>query len=114
MVNHISLKTVSPIGGDRQEPPWELCYPGSAKFFSEIANFLLTFLYAHDIFNVRTRKGGSKMSPPLGRPYSEDSKHERLYIRVTAAEKQKIMEFCRDNGITLLELIRKGMDAEKE
>lgn len=54
------------------------------------------------------------MSPPLGRPPSADSKHERLYIRVTAEEKQIIMEFCREKGITLLELIRLGMDAEKK
>ena len=45
-----------------------------------------------------------------GRPKSEKSMQERLYIRVSKEEKEKIMSFSQENGYSLLELIRKGMD----
>lgn len=54
------------------------------------------------------------MSPQRGRPKSADSKHERLYVRVEATEKQKIMDFCQEYKKTILELIRAGMDAIKK
>ena len=54
------------------------------------------------------------MSPKRGRPSLPDAKHERLYVRVESSEKQTIMEFCREYGKTVLELIRAGMDAIKK
>lgn len=54
------------------------------------------------------------MSTKQGRPFSDNPKTERLYIRVTKAEKEKIMAFCEENKLTCLELIRKGMDAKKK
>lgn len=54
------------------------------------------------------------MERKRGRPESPDSKHERLYIRVEAAEKEEIMNFCAKTGMSLLQLVRLGMrQAEK-
>lgn len=69
---------------------------------------------AQYIIIVRTAKGGAYMSPKAGRPFSENPKAERLYIRVTAEEKKRIMEFCDDHKVSALDLIRKGMDAIKK
>lgn len=57
------------------------------------------------------RKGGVKMSPTQGRPHSDNPKSERLYIRVTPAEKAEIQTAAKKSGFTLLELIRKGIEA---
>lgn len=54
------------------------------------------------------------MSPKAGRPFSENPKAERLYIRVTAEEKKRIMVFCDEHKVSALDLIRKGMDAIKK
>jgi hypothetical protein len=53
------------------------------------------------------------MSPKPGRPFSENPKSERLYIRVTETEKSEIMSFCKEHETTCLQLIHKGMDALK-
>ena len=50
------------------------------------------------------------MSPKAGRPFSDNPKAERLYIRVTAEEKKRIMDFCDEHKVSALDLIRKGMD----
>ena len=54
------------------------------------------------------------MSTRTGRPPSENPKSERLHIRVTPDEKAEIQGFCREFKITMLELIRKGMEAMKK
>lgn len=54
------------------------------------------------------------MSPKAGRPFSENPKAERLYIRVTAEEKKRIMDFCDEHKVSALDLIRKGMDTVKK
>ena len=54
------------------------------------------------------------MSPTQGRPHSENPKSERLYIRVTPAEKAEIQAAAKETGLTLLQLIRKGIHAAKE
>lgn len=69
---------------------------------------------AQHIIVVRTTKGGAYMSPKAGRPFSENPKAERLYIRVTAEEKKRIMVFCDEHKVSALDLIRKGMDAIKK
>ncbi len=56
-------------------------------------------------------KGGVRMSPTQGRPRSDNPKNERLYIRVTPAEKAEIYAAAKKYGLTLLELIRKGIQA---
>ena len=84
------------------------------NFFEKISNWVLTFLYAHDIFNVRTGKEAKAMCPAPGRPPSDNPKNERLYIRVTAAEKQEIMDHCKTYNVTPLELVRIGMDTQKK
>lgn len=53
------------------------------------------------------------MSPRTGRPKTENPMNERLYIRVTKEEKKEITEFSKENGYTLLELIRIGIKKVK-
>lgn len=54
------------------------------------------------------------MPPKMGRPPSKDPKIAELHIRVTPTEKARIMEHCRQTGKTCLDLIRAGMEADKE
>lgn len=54
------------------------------------------------------------MSPRTGRPHAENPKSERLHIRVAPDEKEKIQKFCEEFGVSMLELIRKGMEAMKK
>lgn len=50
---------------------------------------------------------------PIGRPHSENPKTERLHIRVTPEEKEEIMTFSKESGLTPLELLKKGIEAVK-
>lgn len=54
------------------------------------------------------------MSPKLGRPPVENPKNERLHIRVTPDEKAEIQNFCKEFKVTMLDLIRKGIEAMKK
>lgn len=47
--------------------------------------------------------------PKRGRPFSGNPKDERIFIRVTGAEKAEIMTFCKAHDTTCLQLIKKGM-----
>lgn len=58
-------------------------------------------------------KGGDWMSPTQGRPRIDNPKTERLFIRVTPEEKEKIQTFAKEHGCSLLELIKRGIDALK-
>lgn len=51
------------------------------------------------------------MAPRAGRPKKDDPKSERLYIRVTPSEKAEIQAAAKRTGLSLLELIRKGIQA---
>ena len=53
------------------------------------------------------------MSPRSGRPKSDNPMNDRLYIRVTKEEKEEINRFSKENGYTLLELIRIGIEKVK-
>ncbi|NBK80070.1 CopG family transcriptional regulator [bacterium D16-76] len=54
------------------------------------------------------------MAPTQGRPPSDNPKTERLFIRVTPQEKAEIQSFTKQSGFSLLELIRKGIEAVKQ
>lgn len=54
------------------------------------------------------------MSPRIGRPPSDNPKIERIYIRVTPDEKAEIQEFCKKFKVSMLDLIRKGIEAMKK
>jgi hypothetical protein len=54
------------------------------------------------------------MEKRTGRPPSQDPKTERLFIRVTPAEKAEIQEHSKKTGFSLLELLRKGMEVTKK
>lgn len=54
------------------------------------------------------------MAPSMGRPPIENPKSERLFIRVTPQEKKEIQAFCKESGYSMLELLRKGIEAEKK
>ncbi len=51
---------------------------------------------------------------PMGRPKSQNPKSERLFIRVTPDEKAEIQSFCKKFDVSLLDLIRKGIEAIKK
>jgi hypothetical protein len=59
---------------------------------------------------VRTKNGGEKMSP-AGRPPKDNPKNERIYIRVTKEEKEKIQKFTKEYDCTCLDLIFKGIES---
>lgn len=49
------------------------------------------------------------MDTQRGRPKSENPMDDRLYIRVSKSEKAEITQFSKENGYSLLELIRIGI-----
>lgn len=53
------------------------------------------------------------MSPKTGRPKADNPKSERLFIRVTPAEKQEIQEFQKKTGYGLLDLLKMGIESVK-
>lgn len=53
------------------------------------------------------------MSPRTGRPKAENPMNDRLYVRVTREEKEKIMKFSSESGYSILELIRFGIEKLK-
>ncbi len=50
------------------------------------------------------------MSPRTGRPKTDNPMNDRLYVRITKAEKEEIMDFSSKNRISILELIRIGIE----
>ncbi len=60
------------------------------------------------------QKGSDELSPRTGRPPAENPKSERLHIRVTPNEKAEIQEFCKKFEVSMLDLIRRGMEAMKK
>ena len=83
------------------------------KFFLEIFKNLLTFCAYYYILNVRTESEVMKMSPRTGRPEVENPMNDRIYVRVTREEKEKIMKFSSESGYSILELIRFGIEKLK-
>lgn len=53
------------------------------------------------------------MNAKTGRPKANNPMSERLYVRVTKIEKEEIMNFSKESGYTILELIRFGIDKVK-
>ncbi|MCI6958833.1 MAG: hypothetical protein MR743_03090 [Oscillospiraceae bacterium] len=54
------------------------------------------------------------MSPSQGRPRIDNPKSDRIYIRVTPAEKAEIQAAAKEMGLSLLELIKIGICAVKK
>lgn len=50
----------------------------------------------------------------IGRPRVKNPKTERLFIRVTPEDKKAIQDFTKKSGLTLLELLKKGIEAVKK
>ena len=53
------------------------------------------------------------MTQLRGRPPSDNPKSDRLFIRVTPEEKEGIYDFARSSGYSLLDLIKRGIEAVK-
>ncbi len=53
------------------------------------------------------------MSVRKGRPKTDNPMNDRLYVRVTKTEKEEIMTFSSENGYSILELIRIGIEKVK-
>lgn len=66
------------------------------------------------IYLTCEQKEGDYLSPRTGRPPSDNPKIERIYIRVTPDEKAEIFEFCEKFKVSMLDLIRKGIEAMKK
>ena len=54
------------------------------------------------------------MKSQIGRPKSSNPMNDRIYIRVTKKEKKEIMNFSDNYGVSILELIRMGIERLKE
>ena len=54
------------------------------------------------------------MTLRTGRPKSDNPMNDRLYIRITTQEKEVVTKFAKENGYTLLELIRIGIEKVKK
>ena len=54
------------------------------------------------------------MSGKMGRPPIENPKNASIHIRVTLQEKKEIMEYCKKNKKTCLDLIKIGIKADKK
>lgn len=54
------------------------------------------------------------MSPKKGRPYSDNPKNERLFIRVTSEEKAEIQKDAKELQMSLLELLKLGVRSAKD
>ena len=68
----------------------------------------------HDIIIVRTKNGGDGMSPRTGRPVSDNPKSTRIEIRVTPEEKKEIMDYAKSHNISLLNLLKLGIEADRK
>jgi len=49
------------------------------------------------------------VSKKIGRPPKDNPKTASIHLRVTPEEKTKIMDYCKKQGITCLELLQRGM-----
>ena len=54
------------------------------------------------------------MAKIRGRPPSDNRKNARFFICVTPQEKAEIYAFARSTGYSLLDLIKKGIEAVQE
>lgn len=59
------------------------------------------------------QKRGDNLSVRKGRPKTDNPMNDRLYVRVTKTEKEEIMTFSSENGYSILELIRIGIEKVK-
>ena len=82
-----------------------------AKLFSKN---LLTFCERNIIILADAESEVIKVSPRTGRPPIENPKSASIHIRVTQAEKDEIMEYCKESKKTCLDLIKIGIEADKK
>ncbi len=54
------------------------------------------------------------MSPRTGRPVSDNPKSTRIEIRVTPEEKKEIMDYAKSHNISLLNLLKLGIEADRK
>ena len=54
------------------------------------------------------------MSPRTGRPPSNNPKSARIEMRVTPEEKAQIMKFAKEHRLSLLEILKIGIEAVKK
>lgn len=58
---------------------------------------------------MRDRKRGVNVSPRTGRPKAEKPKEIRYSVRLDVETEARLQEYCKRNGITRGEAIRKGI-----
>ncbi len=76
---------------------------------------VLTFCAYNNIINVRTRKRGETMAPKkAGRPPSDDSMTDRIFVRVSKETVKKLDECTQELKMSRSDVVRKGIDMVHE
>lgn len=50
------------------------------------------------------------MSPRTGRPKAENPLTVEVKARIDVETNEKLVKYCKDNGVTRTEVVRKGID----
>ena len=75
----------------------------------------MTFCTYNNIINVRTRKRGETMVPKkAGRPPSDDSMTDRIFVRVSKETVKKLDECTQELKMSRSDVVRKGIDMVHE
>jgi hypothetical protein len=75
----------------------------------------LTFCAYRNIINVRTRKRGETMAPKkAGRPPSDETMTDRLFVRVNKETLDKLNECTQELELSRSDVVRKGIDMVHE
>jgi hypothetical protein len=56
------------------------------------------------------QKVGDRMSPRTGRPKAENPLTVEVKARIDTETNKKLVKYCKDNGITRTEVVRKGIE----
>jgi len=62
------------------------------------------------IYLSELKKGGERMSPKTGRPKSDNPKTNDIKVRIDDETHRKLLEHCKETGITKAEAVRQGID----
>lgn len=73
----------------------------------------MTNVRTYITINVRTKERRKAMSPRTGRPPIDKTRNDRLYVRISSEEKADIQKFCKENDVSILDLIRCGIEVKK-
>ncbi len=75
-------------------------------------NFLKTLDFlCHNSYNIIVaQKVGDEMSPRTGRPKAQNPLIIEVKARIDVETNEKLVEYCKNNGTTRTEVVRKGIE----